>query len=193
VRPVALDEILTLTEYEKRRPELRPSFVALKQRRRTSVGPNMTLLWENRDTAWYQIQEMVRIERIVDSAAVAHEVATYNELVPARGELKGTLLIEYPDAEERDRWLRALRGLAGTFRLESPGHRPAVAILDPRQESDVRLSSVQFLTFHPEPELRTAILAGKPVEVVVEHPSYRERAAVQPETLCELRADLDAP
>ena len=87
MRPIELSEIKNIADYELIRPALRPRMIALKDRRRISVGDHLTFLFENRETVLYQIQEMMRIERIVKPEEVAHEVATYNELIPGDGEL----------------------------------------------------------------------------------------------------------
>ena len=192
MQPLAVNEILDIHEYEKSRAEIRGRFLALKERRRTLVGPHMTLLWENRETARYQVQEMMRIERIADADAIRHEVETYNELVPAAGQLKATLLIEYTDVAERDRALRALLGLERHVSLVVSGCEPVPAEVDTRQMSPERLSSVQFLTFTLPPTVRDALLAGRPAEVVVDHPAYRFAGAVGLATLAELQSDLRA-
>jgi hypothetical protein len=190
VKPLAIDEILDINDYERDRPELRERVLALKARRRTLVGPHMTLLWENRETARYQVQEMMRIERIQDVDAVRHEVETYNELVPTACQLKATLLIEYEDGAERDRALRALLGLETHVSLAISGCAPTRAEFDTRQMSRERLSSVQFLTFDLPPGARDALLQGRAAEIVVDHPAYRATAAIGLVTLAELQADL---
>ncbi len=193
MNPISLDDILDIAQYEKQRHALRPRYLELKARRRVPVGPHMTLLWENRDTAWYQIEEMMRIERIVEEQAIQHEIDTYNDLVPGDGELKATMLIEVPDVAERDAKLRELVGLERSVHLRIGSDRAVPATFDTRQINAEKLSSVQFVTFHLGSDDRTALLAGAPVEVEVAHPAYRARTALGPELLEELKADLLAP
>jgi hypothetical protein len=192
MKPVTIDEILDIARYEKRRPELRPRAIELKARRRTPVGDHLTLLWENRDTAWYQIQEMLRIERIVDEDAIRHEIATYNELVPGDRELKATLLVEFPDPAERARRLRELVGLERHLRLRIGDAHVAHAAFDRRQIDEGKISSVQFVTFTLSPEAAAALAAGAAAVVEVDHPALRASGAIAPATLAELRSDLAA-
>ncbi len=102
MQPVLVSEIKNLAEYELERDDWRPLVMALKDRRRVRVGGHLTFLFENHDTVRYQIQEMIRIERIVKAAEIAHEVETYNELIPAKGELSASLLVEYETPAERE-------------------------------------------------------------------------------------------
>lgn len=192
MKPLTVDDILDIALYEKRRAELRPRYIELKARRRTRIGDHLTLLWENRDTAWYQVEEMMRIERIVDDAAIRHEIETYNDLVPAAGELKATLLVEYPDAAERSARLRELVGLEDRLALRIGDTHVAPAAFDRRQIDDGKISSVQFVTFALSPDAAAALANGAPVSVEIDHPALHARAVVAPETLAELRADLAA-
>src|SRR5579863_3251881 len=128
MQPVDISEIKNIAEYEIERETLRPRVLPLKERRRIRLGEHLTLLFENRETVRYQIQEMMRIERIVRPQDIAHEVATYNELIPAQGELCATLLIEYETPSERDVKLRELLGLEQHLWLDVPGAGRACAI-----------------------------------------------------------------
>src|SRR6478752_9291666 len=107
---VTRGELLNLAEYEQVREPFRRRIVALKQARRVALATNMTVLFENHDTALFQIQEMLRTERISAEKAVLHELETYNELVPRGRELSATIFIEYPERELRERMLVALAG-----------------------------------------------------------------------------------
>ena len=192
MKPVSLADILDIAQYEKQRHGLRPRYLDLKARRRVSVGPHMTLLWENRATAWYQIEEMMRIERIVDEQAIQREIDTYNDLVPGDGELKATILIEFPEVVERDAKLRELVGLERSVHLRVSGVHEVPAAFDTRQMSTEKLSSVHFVTFRLGDAARAALLAGAPAEVVVTHPAYRARTVLGPEVLAELVSDLQS-
>ncbi len=111
MKPITPLEVLPVTTYDRVRPLLRPLCIAEKARRRLAVGPHLTLMFENRQTIWYQIQEILRTERIFEDAAINAEVETYNELLPRPGELSATLLIEYAEPAERDAELARLVGL----------------------------------------------------------------------------------
>jgi hypothetical protein len=183
MRPVAVSEIKNLTEYELERETWRPQVIALKDRRRIRVGNHLTFLFENRDTVRYQIQEMLRIERIVRPSEVAHEVETYNELIPAPGELSACLLIEYEDAEERDVRLRELLGLENHVWLAG-----AKARFDDRQLSTDRISAVQYVKFSLTPEQAAQFPSG--AKLVVDHPHYQAVRVLSPSELAELSSDL---
>jgi hypothetical protein len=186
MRPIAVSEIKNLVEYELERETWRPQVIALKDRRRIRVGDHLTFLFENRDTVRYQIQEMLRIERIVKPAEVAHEVETYNELIPAPGELSACLLIEYESPEERDVRLRELLGLENHVWLTA-----AKARFDDRQISTDRISAVQYLKFPLTPEQIAQFPSG--AKLVIDHPHYQGEHLLSPQELTELSADLSAP
>ena len=111
MKRITFEEILALADYERVRERLRPLFIHEKERRRLHVGSHLTFIFENAQTAWYQIEEMIKAEKMTDREAIQHEIDTYNELMPAPGELVATLLIEYADALERDAALARLVGL----------------------------------------------------------------------------------
>ena len=128
MQTIELSQIKNIAEYEAERESLRPAMMALKDRRRIRVGDHLTFLFENRETVRYQIQEMMRIERIVKPADIEHEIDTYNELIPRKGELSASLLIEYETPQEREVELRRLLGLDRHIWLEAGGERtPATA------------------------------------------------------------------
>src|SRR5579875_2442164 len=108
---VDIAQIMSFEQWERVRPILRPLFIHEKNRRRLSVGEHLTLLFENAQSVWYQVEEMLRVERITDEAAVQHELETYNELLPGAGELSATMLIEFSEPVERDEALRRWAGL----------------------------------------------------------------------------------
>ncbi|MDR3677876.1 MAG: DUF3501 family protein [Acidobacteriota bacterium] len=187
MRPIDVSEIKHITDYEIMRPEWRPQMMALKDRRRIRVGENLTFLFENRETVLYQIQEMTRIERLQNPHEIAHEVETYNELIPAKGELCASLLIEYETPAERDVWLRALLGLEHHIWLEAGGQR-SQARFDDRQISTDRLSSVQYVKFQLSPAQVAAFPHG--ARIVVDHPKYPAQTQLTPEQLRELTPDF---
>ena len=180
MKPVMLKEILGYEQYEILRPRLRPLFIAEKERRRLAVGEHLSLLFENGATVWYQVEEMIRTERIANEDAIRHEIDTYNELLPRPGELTATMLIEYPDAAERDVALCALRGLERHLWIRI-GERREPARFDARQIADDRVSSVQFVRFPlgglDVDEFQEFATAGK-IAIEADHPKLIERAPI---------------
>ncbi len=189
MNPVELFEIKNIADYEIERQTLRPAMMALKDRRRIRVGQHMTFLFENRDTVRYQIQEMVRIEHTVDLKAIRHEVDTYNELIPLRGELSASLLIEYDTPEERQVALHDLIGLEEHVWMAVADQPRSKARFDTRQISTGRLSSVQYVKFPLTPEQRTRWSQG--ARLVVDHPKYTCETALTPAQLKDLAADFE--
>ena len=172
MRPVERSEIVDLSSYEAIRESVRSKVIAAKQPRRIALGPNMTLLFENRDTVRYQVQEMLRVERITGEREIAHELATYNELVPREGELSATLLIEYPEVDERDRKLRALVGLDVKGLRLRVGRHAVDATFDSRQVGAERIPSVHYIKFVLPADVRAAFenvvnfIGGEPTNIV---------------------------
>jgi hypothetical protein len=189
MNPIEISEIRNIAEYETERKALRPKLIALKDRRRIQVGAHLTFLFENRDTVRYQIQEMMRIERIVEAEAIRHEVDTYNELIPFRGQLSATLLIEYDSAEERNPALHDLRGMEEHVWIAVAELNPTPARFDARQISNDRLSAVQYVKFPLTPEQRLAWRRG--VRLLIDHPNYQAEAVLSNSQLSELAGDFD--
>ncbi|MFM2153995.1 MAG: hypothetical protein RL199_2430 [Pseudomonadota bacterium] len=192
MQPVQRSEILDLAAYEALRDGVRAEVLSLKAARRVGLGGHMTLLFENRDTVRYQVQEMLRVERLVAEREILHELATYNELVPGDGELSATLLLEYPDEVQRDRQLRALVGLEQALSLRVGGLPPVPAMFDTRQVSTERISSVHYVRWAlPGPHraaFKSAGLGGD-ARIVVDHPSYRAEAVLLPAQVMALAQD----
>ncbi len=182
MKPVARDEILDLTAYEKARPAVREAILAVKAPRRIHLGEALTFLFENRDTVRYQIQEMVRAERMVDEEAIAHELSTYNELLGRAGELGAALLIEIDDPAARAVKLHDWMGLPGSLYVKTAGGRKVKATFDARQVGEERLSSVQYLKFDTGGEV--------PVAVGSDHPRLVAEVRLAPEQQQALAADL---
>lgn len=169
---VTLKEILPIAQYEILRPRLRPLFIAAKERRRLPLGGHITLLFENGQSVWYQVQEMIRTEHLTAEDAIRHEIDTYNELLPRSGELAATMLIEYPDERERDRNLRELVGLETHLWIRL-GERREKARFDIRQIATDRVSAVQFVRFPLggiEPHEFKKLADDGRVEIEVDHP-----------------------
>jgi len=192
VNPVVASEIKSLPDYEITRPDFRRRVLDTKKPRRIAVGNDVTLLFENHDTVLYQIQEMLRVERIRDPHAIKHEIDTYNELVGGKDELCASLLIEYPDEKERDQRLQELVGLEKHVALEVKGAGTCRAVFDERQMSPERISSVHYVHFPLGSERADAIRAGAPVAIVIDHPKLSARAALTREQCAALAEDLSA-
>jgi Protein of unknown function (DUF3501) len=184
-------DILNLHEYELARPDRRQRIIGLKSRRRVPLGNLMTLVFENRETVRFQIQEMARAERIVQPDKIQHEIDVYNELLPAPGQVAATLFIEITDQARLQSLLDEFIG------LDEPGHLALCigsvaypAIFAPGQSREDRISAVHYIRFAAGEEGRKAILAGAPAALEVEHGRYRARQELSPETVKELIADL---
>lgn len=191
MRPIERNEILPIGEYEAIRPHFRSRVIAEKKPRRVAVGEHLSAVFENRDSVLLQIQEMLRTERITSEAAIAHEIETYNDLVPGEGQLSVTVFVEIPEKEVRDTMLVDLAGLEDTMGLDvdgvvfpARGKRPAGWI-------EGRTTAVHYLKVTLTPEAITAIRAGQArVALVVEHPRYETRAELGRTTIAALVADL---
>lgn len=188
---VSRGEILGLAEYEQIREPFRRRVIALKQARRVALGPNMTVLFENHDTALFQIQEMLRTERITAEKAVLHELETYNELVPGSRELSATIFIEYPERDLRERMLVALAGVESAFYVRIAGERLPVTP-DLRGTDASRTMAVQYVKFALSASAEAALRAGNgEVSLGVEHDAYRAEVVLSPATVQSLRDDFD--
>jgi hypothetical protein len=192
MKAVQRSQILPYDQYEKLRPLLRPLFIAEKDRRRLAVGDHLTLLFENAQTVWYQVEEMLRSERIESEEGIAHELDTYNELLPGPNELAATLLIEFSDPAQRDQNLRKLAGLEDQIALVI-GERRQKARVDLRQVSPERVSSVQFIRFALgglDAESFAAMSREGRVAVEVTHPALTVRAPIDGTLAAALAQDL---
>ncbi len=182
MRPVRRDELLDYVTYEEKRPQIRAELMSVKAPRRVHAGEHLTFLFENRATMRYQIQEMMRAERMVREADIAHELETYNGLLGGPGELAASLLIEIEDPEERARKLAEWRDLPSHLyaKLEDGTLvRPSFAST---QVGADRLSSVQYLKFE---------VSGRvPVAVGSDHPELRVEAKLTSEQRAALAQDL---
>jgi hypothetical protein len=191
VDPVRLEDVQNLYEYEKVRGSLRAEVIALKARRRVAVGDRLSVLFENRQTVLFQIQEMIRAERIVVQDRIQEEIDVYNTMVPGPGELSATMMIEILDRSriqpELDRFLGIDTG--DRLWLEVAGAWRIPAVFEPGHSREDRISAVHFLRF-PVPTAARPHLTAGPAALVVVHPGYRARADLLPETRLELARDL---
>jgi hypothetical protein len=184
MKSVLRSEILPPADYEARREALRAQVLSIKATRRIHVGRHLTFLFENADTVRYQVQEMLRVERKSSEADVAHELATYNELLGGPGQLGCTLMIEIEDALERDLVLRKWLDLPRHVYLLLEDGTRARAAFDERQVGAERISAVQFLKFECG--------RGRPIGIGLDRPGLECEVALDPAQRAALAADLGA-
>ncbi len=192
MRLLETSEILNLVEYERVREARRRELIAIKRPRRVSVGRHLTFVFENRETVWFQIQEMVRAERIVDEAKIAEEVEVYNSLLPRPGELAATMLIEITDAAQVKPVLDKLLGIdTRDYVRLTVGPHVIVGAFEGGHSDEERgkLSAVHFVRFALPPEARRIFQAAE-VALVVEHPNERARTVLAEDTKQSLLKDL---
>ena len=191
MEPLARADLLSLEAYAVARAEFRARVIAHKQARSVALGPDLTLLFEDRLTVQYQVQEMLRIERIFEAAGIEDELAAYNPLIPDGGNLKATLLIEFPDSLERAQALVRLKGLERSLWLGVDGARIAgIADEDLVREDATKTSAVHFLRFELDALQITVLRAGGAVKFGVDHPAYCHQVLAPKAVRESLLADL---
>jgi hypothetical protein len=192
MNPIARDELLNLHEYEKVREARRREVIDLKSRRRVQAGRYLSFVFENRATVWFQIQEMIRTERIVDEAKIADELTVYNGLLPEPGELAATMFIEIGDPAAIKPVLDALLGIdtRDYVRMEIGAHVVVGRFETGHSDEELgKLSAVHFVRVALSPEAQRAFPTSE-VTLVVDHPNERSRAVLSPETKASLAEDL---
>jgi hypothetical protein len=185
-------DLMSLETYARERPGFRRRVIEHKKRRTVQCGPHATWCFEDRLTVQYQVQEMLRIERIFEAEGIADELSAYNPLLPDGSNWKATLLIEYPDPHERKRELARLIGVEDRVFVEVEGHARVYAIADEDldRENDEKTSSVHFVRFEFSDAQRQAIRAGAAVKLGCDHRNYPSHVLIGPETLASLAGDL---
>jgi len=180
---ITRDSLMTLEAYSRERPQFRARVIAHKRHRSVHVGPDVTLIFEDELTMRYQIQEMLRVERIFEEADIAGELSAYNPLVPDGSNWKATMMIEFPDAALRARRLAELIGVEDRVWVRVQGFEPVFAIADEdlERENDEKTSSVHFLRFELAAPMIQALRGGAGVAVGVDHPGYRALVDPLPE------------
>jgi hypothetical protein len=194
MRPIQIEELKDLTSYELVRAQLRRAMIDLRGRRRLAVGPKISLVFENRDTVLYQIQEMIRAERIVDPIALSHELETYNELLPRGLGLAGTMFIEMTDSTRIREDLEAFLGLDREahvwFDFGELGK--SVARFSEGQSDEGRIASVHYVQFPFTADQVAAFRdPARPVQFVIDHDGYKARIPVEGEPRRSLIEDLE--
>ena len=185
-------DLYSLEEYARCRPQFRARVMAHKQDRRVALGAHATLYFEDRLTIQYQVQEMLRAERIFESAGIQDELDAYNPLVPDGCNWKATFMIEYDDASEREAALVRLRGIETRVWVQIADQARVYAIADEdlEREDATKTSAVHFLRFELTPAMAAAVTAGAPIGIGSDHPDYCCETQVGPPARACLAADL---
>ena len=190
---LAPTDLLSLERYSREREDFRTRVMAHKRNRQVNVGPNTMWLFEDRLTVQYQVQEMLRTERIFEAEGIAEELGAYNPLIPDGTNWKVTFLIEYPDAEVRRVQLERLKDIEDRCWVQVAGFDRVFAFADEDLErsNDVKTSAVHFLRFELGEPMAAALKGGAALSMGIDHPNYRHQVAPAPDNVRNaLVADL---
>ena len=191
MKKIALDDILGFAAYEKVRQQFRDDIIDKKKRRRVAVGDKISIVFENRDTVIFQIQEMLRAERIADLDKIREEIEVYNELIPSPGELSATLFIEIEDQAHLREDLLKFLGIDESVYFRVGAHSIQGRFEEGRSKED-KMSAVQYVRFSFDTQAREAFRRGEPAEIVIDHPNYKARAVIASDAQRSLAEDLAA-
>ena len=180
MRKLTPADLLSLEQYARERAAIRARLIEHRALRRLQLGGHCTWSFEDRETVRYQVQEMLRAERIFEAAGIDDELAAYNPLIPDGSNLKATMLIEYPDPAERSRRLGELRGIERRCWMRVAGHEAMMAHADEdlERENDQKTSAVHFLRFEFGSAMIADLAAGAALSAGIDHPGYR--VAIEP-------------
>jgi hypothetical protein len=187
-------DLYSLEEYAENRADIRTRVMAHKRNRKVHIGPNATLYFEDRQTIQYQIQEMLRVERIFEASGIEEELNAYNPLIPDGSNWKATFMMEEADVDKRRALLAALVGIEDLVWVRVDGHDPVFAIADEDLERETvdKTSSVHFLRFELTGQMVADLKQGASLSMGVDHPAYRHQVEpVAPAIRDSLLADLD--
>jgi hypothetical protein len=189
---ITRDSLMTLEAYSKYRKAHKADVIAHRKLRSVPLGEHVTLQFESELTIRYQIQEMLRIEKIFEEEGIEQEIEAYAPLMPEGTNWKATMMIEYPDINERKRELARLIGVEDRMFVEVEGRERVYAIADEDldRENDEKTSAVHFVRFEFTPEMIAAIKAGADVKLGCDHRNYPAHVTIAPETLASLAGDL---
>jgi hypothetical protein len=184
--------LLSLEAYAKIRASSRPAFIVHRRLRTVRLGEHLSIQFEDETTIRRQIQEMLHVEKVFDEAGIQGEIDAYADLVPDGSNWKATLLIEYPDPNERKLELGRLIGVEDRVFVEVEGHARSYAIADEdlERENAEKTSAVHFLRFELARPSREALRAGASAKLGCDHTNYPAHVAIAPETLASLAGDL---
>jgi hypothetical protein len=189
MKKVVLDDILGFSAYEKVRQDFRQEIIEKKKSRRVAIGDRVSLVFENRETVIFQIQEMLRAERITDLDKIREEISVYNELIPNPGELSATMFLEIEDQTHlRDELLKFL-GIDEAVTLNVGGQSIRGRFEEGRSKED-KISAVQYVRFQLTEAARQAFIAGARAELVIDHANYRASAVLSADQQKSLAEDL---
>ncbi len=190
---ITRDSLMTLEAYAKARLAMREQVMALKKLRRVKLGENILLIFENELLIRYQIQEMLRVEKIFEEDGIRHELESYVPLVPTGSNFKVTMQIEYADEAQRREMLTKLKGVEDRVWVRIDGHDPVFAIADEdlERENEEKTSAVHFLRFELTAGMVAAGKSGAALSVGVDHPAYTANTGALPEAVrASLASDL---
>ncbi len=189
---ITIESLMSLEAYSKYRKAHKPDIIAHRKLRSVRLGENINLQFESETTLRYQIQEMLRIEKIFEEEGIQQELDAYVPLMPTGRNWKGTLLLEYPDVNERKRELGRLIGVEDRMFVEVEGHARVYAIADEdlERENDEKTSAVHFVRFELTSAMCAAVKAGGGVKLGCDHTNYPAHTQIEPETLASLAGDL---
>jgi hypothetical protein len=186
------DSLMSLEAYHKYRKTHKPDVIAHRKLRSVHVGEHINMQFESELTLRYQIQEMLRIEKIFDEEGIAQEIEVYSALMPSGSNWKATMLIEYPDVNERKRELARLIGVEDRMFVEVEGHKRVYAIADEDldRENDEKTSAVHFVRFEFSPAMKASLKAGAAAKLGCDHANYPMHVQISEEALASLVGDL---
>jgi hypothetical protein len=185
-------DLLTLEEYAEKRSTIRKDIIDIKKAREVNLGEHIRLLFENKQTIQYQIQEMLRIEKIFEASGIQEELDVYNPLIPEGSNLKATMMIEYEDVDERTKALSNLIGVERDIYFKVGNHQKVFAICneDLERETDVKTSAVHFMRFEFNQSMINDFVTGSIVKVGSEHPNYLCEAILETKIQDSLNQDF---
>ena len=190
--PLKRSDLMSLEQYSQQRSDFRSKVIAHKKHRRVGIGPHLFLYFEDRLTVQYQVQEMLRIEKIFETAGIEEELEAYNPLIPDGQNLKATAMLEYQEVDERKRQLALLRGIEDLVWIQVDNFDPVYAISneDLERSNAEKTSAVHFMRFELEPEMIAALRSGAALKMGSNHESYRYSTDVEQPIRDALLADL---
>ena len=189
---ITRDSLMTLEAYSKYRKDNKPAIMAHRKLRSVRLGEFINLQFESETTIRYQIQEMLRIEKVFEEDGILQEIEAYAPLMPDGSNWKATMMLEYPDANERKRELARLIGVEDRMFVEVEGHARVYAIADEDmvRENDEKTSAVHFVRFELSPAMCAAVKAGASVKLGCDHTHYPAHTTIAAESLASLASDL---
>jgi len=191
--PLTRSDLMSLEQYSQQRRDFRNRVIAHKKNRRVGIGPHLFLYFEDRLTIQYQVQEMLRIEKIFESEGIEEELDAYNPLIPDGRNLKATAMLEYQEITERKRQLALLKGIEDLIWIQVEGFDPVYAIAneDLERSNEEKTSAVHFMRFELEPDMIAALREGASLKMGSSHQFYRHSTDIEPRIREALLADLD--